>query len=196
MVIKRMVVGPLATNCYLVSNHTKAFIVDPGGDAALIKEYIKQKKLSVEFVINTHSHVDHIMADSELGYPVSIHQFDAPALQDAESNHSRFLVGTFHPCKPAQLLHDNDRIRFDDLDIKVLHTPGHTPGGICLQIGNSVFTGDTLFRDGVGRTDLPGGSESELLSSITKKLLCLDDSVRIYPGHGEESTIGRERGYF
>ena len=196
MVIERIVVGLLATNCYIVSSHKKAFIVDPGGDAALIKEYIEQNKLSVEFVINTHNHIDHIMADSELGFPVYIHRLDAPALQDAKKNHSRFLLGAFHPCAPAKLLNDNDSIRFDDLDIKVLHTPGHTPGGICLQIGNSVFTGDTLFKDGIGRTDLPGGSESDLLSSITSKLLCFDDSVKIFPGHGEESTIGKERGYF
>lgn len=196
MVIKRFSVGPLATNCYVVSSRAEAFIVDPGADAALIKDYIKQNKLHVAFIINTHSHIDHIMADSELGYPVYIHRLDAPALQDAKKNHSRFLLGAFHPCTPAKLLRDNDSIAFDDMQIKVLHTPGHTPGGICLQVGDAVFTGDTLFKDGIGRTDFPGGSESEILSSIKEKLLSLDDSVTIYPGHGEASTIGRERGNF
>lgn len=196
MIIKRIAVGLLATNCYVISNKAKAFIIDPGGDAAVIKEYIKQNKLSVEFIINTHNHADHIMADSELGYPVYIHELDAPALQDTKKNQSRFLLGEVHSCEPEKLLRDNDSIHFDDITIKVLHTPGHTPGGICLQIDTVVFTGDTLFKDGVGRTDLPGGSQRDLLTSITSKLLCLDDTVRIYPGHGEESTIGRERGYF
>lgn len=196
MVIKRIVVGLLATNCYVISNKKNAFIIDPGGDTSVIQDYIKQNKLSVKFVINTHNHTDHIFADRELGYPVYIHELDAPALQDTKKNQSRFLLGEVPACTPEKLLHDNDSIHFDDSTIKVLHTPGHTPGGICLKIDDVVFTGDTLFKDGVGRTDLPGGSQHDLLSSITNKLLCLDDRVKIYPGHGEESTIGRERGYF
>jgi len=196
MVIKRIAVGPLATNCYVVSCDGDAFIIDPGDDVQTIRDYIKKNNLNVQFIINTHSHIDHIKADRALGYPVYIHRADAPALKDVSKNHSRLILGSFEPCKPAKVLEDGDEIEFCGKKIKVLHTPGHTVGGICLALDKVVFTGDTLFRDGVGRTDLPDGSERDILNAIRKKLLCLDDDVTIYPGHGEASTIGRERGNF
>lgn len=197
MEIKRIIVGSLETNCYIVSSKGKdAFIIDPGDDADTIKKIISEQKLKIHFIINTHSHIDHIKADSELGFPVYIHKLDAAALEDPEANFSTYIFGKFNVCKPARVLYDGDIIRLDDLAIEVLHTPGHTPGGICLKIDGVVFTGDTLFRGGIGRTDLPDGSQEEIISSIKNRLLCLDDKVKIYPGHGEPSTIGRERGNF
>ena len=196
MVINRIVVGPLQTNCYIVSNGKDAFIVDPGDDPETIKKFIQDKKLKVKFIINTHSHIDHIKADCELGFPIYIHESGALALEDPEKNYSTFMLGGFKACKPARVLRDKDRVRLGDLDIEVMHTPGHSAGGICLKVDKVVFTGDTLFRDGMGRTDLPDGSHEEIISSIKNRLLCLDDSVKIYPGHGEASTIGRERKNF
>lgn len=194
MVIKRIVVGSLYTNCYIVSTKNKnGFIIDPGDDARIIKDYIIKKAIKVHFIINTHSHIDHIKADYELGFPVYIHQLDAPALENPKNNISTSILGDFNACKPAKKLDDGEVIKLDDLQIQVIHTPGHSPGGICLKIDNVVFSGDTLFKDGIGRTDLPGGSYKEIMASIKNKLLCLDDNVKIYPGHGEDSTIGRER---
>ena len=197
MVIKRLVVGQLYTNCYLVSSKNKnAFIIDPGGDIQIIREYIIKETLKVSFIINTHSHIDHIKAACELGFPVYIHKLDAPALEDPRNNYSASLFGDFKACKPAKLLQDKEMIKLDELEVEVIHTPGHTPGGICLKIENAVFTGDTLFKDGIGRTDFPGGSYEQLISSIRNRLLCLEDNIKIYPGHGESSTIGRERNSF
>ena len=196
MNIKRIIVGPLATNCYVVAQGKKAFIVDPGGDADVISQYLKEKNLAVEFIVNTHDHVDHIFADYELGYPVYIHELDAPGLQEVSKNHSRLILGDFQPCKPARLLKDNDRIHFEDMMITVLHTPGHSPGGICLFMDSVLFSGDTLFKDGVGRTDLPLGSRTAIFNSIKNKLLTLDDATKVYPGHGPATTIGDERGNF
>ncbi|MDD5292095.1 MAG: MBL fold metallo-hydrolase [Candidatus Omnitrophica bacterium] len=194
MNIKRLIVGPLQTNCYIVSDGKKeAFIIDPGDEAGKIKKTIKDEGLNVKFIINTHSHIDHIKADYGLGLPVYIHKLDALALEDPESNLSSIFLGSFTPCKPKKILQDKDTIKAGDLGMEIMHTPGHSPGGICIKIDSVVFTGDTLFKDGIGRTDLPGGSYKELLSSIKDKLLCLDDEVKIYPGHGEASTIGRER---
>jgi len=197
MEIKRIIVGPLLTNCYIVSSSKKeAFIIDPGDEVNIIRKFINENKLKVSFIINTHSHIDHIKANCELGFPVYIHKLDALALEDPSRNSSTYVLGDFDACKPKRLLNDGDIIKFNDLEIEVIHTAGHTPGGICLKIDNVVFAGDTLFRDGIGRTDLPDGSYEDIMSSIKDKLFCLDDSVEVYPGHGEASTIGRERGNF
>lgn len=194
MNIKRLIVGSLQANCYIVfDNKKQAFIIDPGDEANKIKRVIKEEGLDVKFIINTHSHVDHIKADCDLGFPVYIHKLDALALEDPKRNCSTIILGDFKPCKPARLLQDKDIIKLGDCAIEIMHTPGHSPGGICIKIDNVVFTGDTLFRNGIGRTDLIGGSYKALLLSIKNKLLCLDDKVNIYPGHGEASTIGRER---
>ena len=197
MNIKRIAVGPLQTNCYIVYNNDKeAFIIDPGDEANKIKRFIRSEKLKVGFIINTHSHVDHVRVDYELGLPVYIHKLDALALEDPEQNFSSALLGKFNPCKPARLLEDKEIIKLGDLKMEILHTPGHSPGGICIKIDNVVFTGDTLFRYGIGRTDFPGASYDAIVKSIKNKLLCLDDKVKIYPGHGEPSTIGEERNNF
>lgn len=197
MEIKRVIVGPLQTNCYVVSSNKKnAFIIDPGDEVDSIRRIILEEKLKIHFVINTHSHIDHISADCELGFPVYIHKLDAPALENPTENISTYIFGEFNACKPAKMLQDGDIIKLDELVVEILHTPGHTPGGICLKIDESVFTGDTLFRDGIGRTDFPDASYEKIITSIKNKLFCLNDKVKIYPGHGESSTIGRERGNF
>jgi glyoxylase-like metal-dependent hydrolase (beta-lactamase superfamily II) len=197
MVIDRLIVGPLQTNCYIISDQEKdSFIIDPGDESDKIMKFIRSKNLKVHFIINTHSHIDHIKADYDLKLPVYIHGLDAEALENPAKNFSSFLLGDFNSCKPAKILKDQDKIGLKNFVIEVLHTPGHTPGGICLKVDNVVFTGDTLFKDGIGRTDLPGGSYEAIIASIRNKLLCLKDDMIIYPGHGESSTIGKERGNF
>ena len=144
--------------------------------------------------MNTHGHIDHILANNDFDLPIFIHEADACYLSEAAFNLSHnVLVGRFKSKEPERLLKDNDIIKVGRLDIKVIHTPGHTPGGICLYYNKVLFSGDTLFFGGVGRTDLPQGNESFLLSSIKDKLFKLPDETRVYPGHGPATTIGREK---
>lgn len=196
MFLKKIIVGDLEENCYLIADEgTKnAIIIDPGDDYARIKKIIEQNKLHPRFIINTHGHADHIGADDKFGLPVYIHKLDAQCLNDSAENLS-YLMGTpFSLTVPAvKILENGDFIKLDSLSLEVIHTPGHTPGGICLKADNLVFTGDTLFFGGIGRTDFPGASEQQLLASIRDRLLSLDDTTVIHPGHGPSSTIGNEK---
>jgi len=198
MFIQRLAVGELRANCYLVANKEggQAAIIDPGGDTELILETIKKHDLKPVYIINTHGHVDHTLANSSLAKATSarilIHREDARILSDPKAN----LSGWFNQAITSsadELLENGQIIEVSDLKIEVIHTPGHTRGGICLKVKDKVFTGDTLFASGIGRTDLPGGDYETLLDSIRQKLLTLPDETIIYPGHGESSTIGQER---
>jgi hydroxyacylglutathione hydrolase len=195
LVVKRFILGPLETNCYLVHEKTshKGILIDPGFFARGINEHIKKLGIEVVATVNTHGHADHIMGDSEFGFPVMIHELDEPYLGDSAKNLSFMggaIVGEINPCR---LLKDGDFIDIGDLKLEVIHTPGHTPGGISLKIGNMLFSGDTLFFEGVGRSDCPGGDYNTLMKSITEKLMVLPDDVKVMPGHGPETTIGHER---
>jgi len=195
MLIKTIVVGMMETNCYIAGDEStkEVFIIDPGGDYRKIKKVIDSEKLIPKAVINTHGHGDHIGSDSEFGLPVWIHQLDADFLQDPSKNLSGsfgFLMKT----KPAErLLKEGDVLKIGKYSLRVLHTPGHTPGSICLKGDDVIFTGDTLFCEGIGRTDFVYGSEKDIIRSIKKKLLILDNKYVIYPGHGPSSTIGNEK---
>ena len=199
MLIKCIVVGMIGSNCYIVGcEKTKqAVVVDPGGEGQKILKYIKEQGLEVKYVINTHGHVDHIAANEEIreatGAKVLIHELDAPMLVSSEHNFSQF-VGHEVTLKPAdQLLTDGDTIEFGDIKLKVLHTPGHTRGGMCLAAEGVVFTGDTLFNASIGRTDFPGGNYEAIINSIKTKLMSMPDETAVYPGHMGDSTIGYER---
>jgi glyoxylase-like metal-dependent hydrolase (beta-lactamase superfamily II) len=199
MQIITLQVGPLGTNCYIVySPHTKqAAVIDPGGNADDILQAINQNQLDVVAIINTHGHIDHIMANTALRKatraPLYIHAQDAPMLLSTRLNLSQFL-GLEFTCEPAdKLLKDGDVIKVGELLLKVAHTPGHTPGGIALISDGVVFSGDTLFAESVGRTDFPGGSHQQIVESAKNKLLVLDDAVKVLPGHGPDTTIGWER---
>ncbi len=176
--IDKIVVGDLQTNCYILTDakSKNCVIIDPGADSARIKGRLSSEGLSPSFIINTHAHPDHVGANKEFNLPVYIHKNDA-----------KFLPGVNKP------LNDGDKIQLGNLAIDVIHTPGHTPGGICLLCGNSLFSGDTLFASCVGRTDLPGGNEAQLINSIKNKLFVLNDDIKVYPGHGSETTIGNEK---
>jgi len=194
--IERITSGNLQNNSYIVaSNKTKtACIIDPCMPDGILKEEIQRYKFRLKCIVNTHGHIDHIEANDRFKVPVYIHREDAQFLKDATLNLSRFLLGKDKIFPEAdRLLEDNDKICLNHLYLKVIHTPGHTPGSICLYYNGFIFTGDTLFLDGIGRCDLPASSEKMLLRSICKKLLKLDDKTQVLPGHGPVTSIGRER---
>ena len=188
-------VGELQVNCYILSSEkTKnAILVDPGDDYPKIKAFLEKQKLMPRFILHTHGHFDHIGADNEFGLPVYAHRLDAELLRSPKKNLSDFFSSSFQVSAEIHILEDKETVRLDELSLEVIHTPGHTPGGICLKSGNVIFTGDTLFAGGIGRTDFPGASEERLIQSIEERLLVFPDETVIYPGHGLSSTIGRER---
>ncbi|HMB16051.1 MAG TPA: MBL fold metallo-hydrolase [Pelovirga sp.] len=199
MIITSLPTGPLEVNCYLVGckNTGKAAVIDPGGDVDSILELLWQHDLTLAMVINTHGHFDHIGANQALlektGCELLIHEDDAPLLQRAAEHAALFGLSTSRSPEPTRLLKDGDTIELGDLRFKVIHTPGHSPGGICLHIEDCLFVGDTLFNGSIGRTDLPGGNHQQLINNIKTKLLCLADETKVYPGHGPATTIGEEK---
>jgi len=198
MILKNLVVGPLATNCYIVGSESskEGMIVDPGDEAEVILRNVKDLGLEIRSIVLTHGHIDHIGALKEVkeatGAEVAIHSDDAQALQ--EKSVSTLLGLSYSAPLPAdRLLKDGDSMDIGDLHFLVLHTPGHSPGCICLLGEGIIFSGDTLFNFGIGRYDLPGGNYSQLMNSIHTRLMTLPDNTTVYPGHGPDTTIGAER---
>jgi hydroxyacylglutathione hydrolase len=192
MRVQAFTVGVLATNCYIVNSQEtgNAVIIDPGFDstaeATQIFRYVEEEKLTIKFVLNTHGHWDHIGGNEVLrkkyGVPVCIHELDAHEIASLNGKTSTETV----------MLRDADLVEFKDAKLRVIHTPGHTPGSICLLGEKLVFTGDTLFAGGIGRTDFLGGSNRDMKLSL-EKLLRLPESLIVYPGHGPETTIAEEK---
>lgn len=194
-----LVVGELQMNCYLFgcAETNEAVIIDPGGDAPLINAAVEKRKAKIKMILLTHGHYDHIAGLNEVraryNCPVLIHVADEEALTNPMVNLSA-LIGTGVRCEPAdQILEDGDKIALGKLQIDVLHTPGHTPGGVCYRWEKIVFGGDLIFYDSIGRTDLPGGSFEDLERSIIRKIYVLDDETIIHPGHGESTSVGYEK---
>ncbi|BCV21907.1 MBL fold metallo-hydrolase [Moorella sp. Hama-1] len=200
MFLKTLVVGPLGANCYLIGcpETNEGAVIDPGAEGERILAAAREAGLAIKQIINTHGHGDHIGANGTIkkatNAAILIHKLDAPYLNDPGSNLSA-LMGFRETSPPAdRLLEENDTISVGKtITLKVIHTPGHTPGGICLQGEGLVFTGDTLFAGSIGRTDFPGGSFGQLINAVKEKLFTLDDALVVYPGHGPASTIGAER---
>lgn len=194
-VIERLVVGPLETNCYILKSGEEVAVVDPGGDSEVILEKISVLGGAVKMVINTHGHIDHIAGNKEVvevtGAKLLIHRLDATIMSAPEGNLS-ILMGMMIKASEADiLLEDGDEVVVGEERLMVLHTPGHTPGSICLLAKDYAFTGDTLFVDSIGRCDLPGGSERHLRLSLNRLQSLLRREMVLYPGHGPTGSFGR-----
>ncbi len=199
MIIKELVVGPLMANCFICgcSKTKEAVVIDPGGDADTILLSLADSKLKVKYIINTHGHFDHVSANGKMkaatGADILIHPLDAPMLEKLSSNAAFFGVSVENSPPCDQTLEEGDTVSFGDITLKVIHTPGHTPGGISLYTNGIVFVGDTLFAGSIGRTDFPGGDFNTLISSIKTKLFNMEDDMRVFSGHGPETSIGVEK---
>lgn len=205
MKINRLILGAYETNCYVLRNNDAAndcLVIDPGLEAGRLIDFLKQEKLNPVAVVLTHGHIDHIAGLAVLrgqfpNIKVYIHKLDAKMLTEPQTNLSA-MTGVMFTTEPEDFsLEEQSLIEQVDVKLLVLHTPGHTPGGISLYAKDDgiVFVGDTLFADSIGRTDFPNGSLSQLLNSIKEKLFTLPDETEVYPGHGPITTIGREKAY-
>ncbi|MFZ5641949.1 MAG: MBL fold metallo-hydrolase [Bacillota bacterium] len=201
MLIKCIPLGGMGANCYVVAcDDTKeALVIDPGGEPRPVLSFVEKEGLKVKYIVNTHGHIDHIMGNDLLkqatGARVLIHELDAEMLQNPRLNLSGFMGGSIKLAQADQLLTEGDTVEVGKVSLEVIHTPGHTRGGICLKGDGVVFTGDTLFSGSIGRSDFPGGSAETLINSIKTKLLPLPDDTAVYPGHMQESTMGEEKKY-
>jgi glyoxylase-like metal-dependent hydrolase (beta-lactamase superfamily II) len=202
MKITRLMTGMVDSNAYILADSGEAALIDAGVHPDEIMDVISAEGLKLKYIILTHAHFDHVLYIDKLrditGAKVLIHEKDAKALTHAQLNGSLMFGGNY-VFKPADvILKEGDIIEVGAVRIEVIHTPGHTSGGICLKADNTVFTGDTLFRLSVGRSDLGDGDGRLLIKSIKEKLMVLEDDIVVYPGHGESSTIGfeRQKNYF
>ena len=200
--IRELTLGPFATNCYIVwrSGSRACWIIDASFEPERLVEAVRAGGLEPSMLVLTHAHVDHMAGVEALrtafaGLPVLIHEAEAQWLTDADLNLSGLFGLPVTARPPDRLLREHDLLTLEGVDFQVLHTPGHSPGGIGLYQAQHklLFAGDTLFYDSIGRHDFPNADGRLLLGSIREKLLTLPDDVRVYPGHGPPTTIGRER---
>lgn len=199
MILETVIVGPMQVNCYVLAcaEGALAVIIDPGDQARKIKAVLDKHKLKPAMVLNTHGHYDHIGSDDEFGVAVYAHKQDLEMLAHAEKNLSAAFAQPYHVRSEIKTLEDKEIIKLDCLELEVIHLPGHSPGGLGFLMKKPqtdiVFTGDTLFCQGVGRYDLAGGSRRILEKSLKERLFILPDNTFVYPGHGPATTIGREK---
>lgn len=199
MKIERFVLGDFEVNSYLIINNKETVLIDAGFEPDVVAEYIMINNLELKAILLTHAHFDHIGGLEEIrerfNVDVYIHKNEAEWLINPSFNGSKdFPFFGEVSCNPAsKLLTDNDELVFGDLKIQIIHTPGHTPGGVSYLINRWLFTGDTLFNNSIGRTDLWGGNYKQLIDSIKNKIFKLSNEVVIYPGHGEKTSIKNEK---
>lgn len=198
MTVTYFAVGALQVNCVLIADEAdNAVVIDPGDDAAELIAHIRSRKLAVKAVLLTHAHFDHLLAAYEVmeafGAPLWLHEAEAPTLTDT----GKSLIPEYrqpYVLKADRLLKDGERFVVGALEGEVLHTPGHTVGSCCYRFGDVLISGDTLFAQSIGRTDLPGGNTAQMLQSL-RRLSALPDTLRVIPGHGPETVLGYERHY-
>lgn len=194
------ILGSVRTNCYILRNKmtNEAIVIDPADQANVIIDYINNQNLLLKGVLLTHGHFDHILAAAaiarEYGVKIYANENERELLADSHMNFSK-TVGCDYGMEPDEVLKDGQVLNLAGFTIKVIHTPGHTIGSSCYYLENEkvLFSGDTLFRETVGRTDLPTGNFSAIISSVKEILMLLEDEILVYPGHGESTTIGYER---
>ncbi len=196
--IHTLVVGRIQTNCYILQSDSTALVIDPGDESERIIRFLKDIAVKPTHIVATHTHFDHVLGvdtiRAKLKIPFLIHRDDLSMLESMQSR-VRQIMGFSVPPPPKvdQFLEDGQSIEFGQDKVKVIHTPGHSPGSISLAGQDFVMTGDALFNQSIGRTDLPGGDLDTLIRSITQRLFILDDDTIVYPGHGPETSIGDEK---
>ncbi|MFA5093049.1 MAG: MBL fold metallo-hydrolase [Candidatus Omnitrophota bacterium] len=199
MILETILVGPMQVNCYVLAcaKNREAIIIDPGDQTDKINAVLNKYLLKPALVINTHGHYDHIGSDDDFNTAVYIHKLDLPMLQRADKNLSSFFSNPYKVKSEIKTLEDGQIIKLDCLELEVIHLPGHTPGGIGLLLkkpqDNIIFTGDTLFCQGIGRYDLEGSSQADLEKAIRERLFVLPAQTKVYPGHGRSTTIKDEQ---
>jgi glyoxylase-like metal-dependent hydrolase (beta-lactamase superfamily II) len=199
MEFKRLPLGIYQANCYILHDEKtkETAVIDPGGDFPELKSYIESNGLSVKYIIVTHGHGDHIGALKELKEysraVVCVHKEDHEMLISKSKNYSEVIGGTVVEMSADRLLEDGDVLELGAAELRIIHTPGHSRGGICVYCDGNLFSGDTLFAGSIGRTDLTGGSFDEIIASIKSKILLLPEDTAVYPGHGSSTTIAIEK---
>ncbi len=199
MIVKTLAVGPIMANCFVLGceKTAEAAVIDPGDEPDRILATLVDNNLTAKLIINTHGHFDHVGANRKLkeatGAPILIHALDTPMLSQLASSAAAWGMVAENSPPPDREIEDGDQVNFGDITLTVLHTPGHTPGGISLYTDTEVFVGDTLFAGSIGRTDFAGGSFETLKNSIQQKLFTLNEDLVVYPGHNNPTTIGTEK---
>lgn len=199
MIIKTVVVGPLEVNCYIIgcAESRETAIIDPGGDADEIIKTIESEGLKPKFIINTHAHFDHVGAvkaiQEHFKIDFMLHKDDLFLIEHLDEQVRQFGLDRVAKPDVNKFVKNGDSVSLGKISIKAIHTPGHTPGGVCYSADNNVFVGDTLFAGSIGRTDFPGSSYEQLIQSIKENLFPLGDSVVVYTGHGPSTSIGNEK---
>lgn len=201
MLLEKITVGSYATNCYIMADEEtkEAIVIDPGSEPERILSKLTKHDLKAKYIVLTHAHGDHIGAIAEIkketGAKILLHHDEAYMLEDSSKNFSKSIHGKPVSVKADETIGEGDRLNVGKLKVEVIHTPGHTFGGICLYVASEkiLITGDTLFYGSVGRSDLEGGNHKQLIQGIIDKIMKLDDSVTVYPGHGATTSIGFER---
>lgn len=198
--IKTLVVGMIRTNCYVIENTSlkEAVIIDPADESSRIISYLQDNDLVCKAILLTHGHFDHIMAAEDIvefsGAKIYIHEEEASLVMDPEKNASLYFRRNYS-LTPDIRMKDSQILQLAGFEIKVIHTPGHTAGGVCyhMPLYNILFSGDTLFHTSIGRFDFPTGNKTQLITSINTRLLTLKDETIVYPGHGQSTSIGFEK---
>lgn len=202
MIIQSLPVGPIMANCYILGceRTREAAVIDPGDESERILSLLADADLQLRYILNTHGHFDHVGGNRGLkaavpAAAVMIHALDAPMLDQLSSSASMFGLRAENSPPPDGLLEDGQKLVFGDIELTVIHTPGHSPGGVAFLADGHVFVGDTLFQGSIGRTDLPGGDYDTLIESIRTRLFPLGDDLQVHPGHMGPTTIAQEKRY-
>ncbi len=207
MKIKSFVLNPFGINCYLYYDEKtgEGILIDPAisseEEKTQISRYIESEKVKIKYIINTHGHLDHVIgnkwAKDTFSAPLYFHEKDKPLVEKVTEQGLMFGIDVFAQPEADKFITEGDIITFNNCKLKIIHTPGHSSGSICLvdEENKVIFSGDTLFNNSIGRTDLPGGDMKILLDSINLKILCYPDDFEVYPGHMESTTIGDEKKY-